>query len=180
MNEILNLLMNASGGAATHRVAERFGLSDDQAGNALAQLVPALMAGLQSNTSQQGGMEALLGALSRGSHSEYLERPDLLDREETVTEGNAILSHILGSKDVSRSVASRAAGQTGIGEDILKKMLPIAATMVMGALSRQTAPARAAAPQGAAGLLTQLLDQNRDGSIADDVMGMLGRFLGGR
>jgi hypothetical protein len=30
----------------------------------------------------------------------------------------------------------------------------------------------------AGGLLSSLLDQNCDGSVADDVMGMLGRFMG--
>jgi hypothetical protein len=29
-------------------------------------------------------------------------------------------------------------------------------------------------------VLSSLLDRDRDGSVADDVMGMLGRFLGGR
>jgi hypothetical protein len=30
------------------------------------------------------------------------------------------------------------------------------------------------------GMLAPLLDQNRDGSALDDILGMAGRFLGGR
>jgi hypothetical protein len=30
---------------------------------------------------------------------------------------------------------------------------------------------------GVLGMLTPLLDSNKDGSVADDVMGMLGKFL---
>jgi len=45
---------------------------------------------------------------------------------------------LFGSKDVSRAVAGRAAEQTGIGADVLKKMLPMVATMAMGSLSKQT------------------------------------------
>ena len=121
------------------RVGQQFGLSEDQTGNALGQLVPALMAGLQRNTSQQGGMEGLLGALSRGNHSQYLDSPELLEQDTTREDGNSILGHVFGSKDVSRAVAGRAAEQTGIGADILKKMLPVVATMVMGGLSKQNA-----------------------------------------
>ena len=179
MNPILDMLMNAAGGGAVQRVGQQFGLSEDQTGSALGQLVPALVAGLQRNTSQQGGMEGLLGALSRGNHSQYLDSPELLEQDTTREDGNSILGHVFGSKDVSRAVAGRAAEQTGIGADILKKMLPVVATMVMGGLSKQNAAAPAQG-LGAGNLLSSLLDQNRSGSMADEVAGLLGRFMGGR
>ena len=175
MNPIIDMLMNAAGGGAVQEVGQRFGLNQQQTTSAMAQLAPAILAGLQRNTSQQGGMEALLGALSRGNHSQYLEQPELLTQETTVQDGNSILGHIFGSKEVSRQVASQASAQTGIGADVLKQMLPVVAAMVMGSLSKQRASAPAQA--GAGGFLSSLLDQNRDGSIADDVIGMLGRFM---
>ena len=103
----------------------------------------------------------------------------------TVSEGNAILGHILGSKDVSRSVASNAASVTGIGEDTLKKMLPVLATLAMAALSRQTASAGTgqlsqASMTDSISSLGSFLDMNRDGSVADDVMGLVGKLFGGR
>lgn len=183
MNPILDMVLNAAGGAAAQQVGQRFGLSNDQTASALQQLVPALMSGLQRNASQEGGMDALLGAIAGGNHSQYLDNPDLLGHESTTSDGNAILGHILGSKDASRAVASQVADQTGIGADVLKQMLPVVATMVMGGLSKTHASASAPAEEntggGAAGLLGSLLDQNHDGSVVDDVAGMLGRFLGG-
>lgn len=176
MNPILEMLMNSGGGGAIQQVGQRFGLSQEQTSSALNQLVPALMAGLQKNASQQGGMESLLGALSGGNHAQYLDKPELLADQAVSQDGNAILSHVFGSKDVSRAVANRAAEQTGIGADVLKQLLPVAAAMVMGGLSKQNA-ASANAP-GSGDLLSSLLDQNRDGSVADDVVGLLGRFLG--
>lgn len=181
MNPILDMLMNSGGGGAVQQVGQRFGLSEDQTGSALTQLVPALMAGLQRNTSQEGGMDALLSALRNGSHAGYLDNPDVLAQESTTEDGNSILGHIFGSKDVSRAVAGRAAEQTGIGADVLKQMLPVVATMVMGGLSKQAASDSSRPSQpSAGGILSSLLDQNRDGSVADDVAGILGRFLGGR
>ena len=179
MNPILDMLMNAGGGGAVQRVGQQFGLSEEQTGSALGELVPALMAGLQRNTSQQGGMDGLLGALSRGNHAQYLDSPELLEQDATREDGNSILGHIFGSKDVSRAVAGRAAEQTGIGTDILKKMLPVVATMVMAGLSKQNAAAPAQG-SGAGNLLSSLFDQNRSGSVADEVAGLLGRFMGGR
>jgi hypothetical protein len=181
MNPILDMLMNTAGGGAAQQVGQRFGLSEDQTSSALTQLVPALMAGLQRNASQEGGRVALLGALTSGNHAGYLDNPEMLAQEATTEDGNAILGHIFGSKEVSRAVAGRAAEQTGIGADVLKKMLPVVATMVMGGLSKQAASVSPNPSQETAGgFLSSLLDQNRDGSVADDVVGILGRFLGGR
>ena len=179
MNPILDMLMNTADGGAARQVGQRFGLSEPQTSSALQQLVPALMAGLQSNTSREGGTEALVGALNRGNHADYLDHPESLAQPAATQDGNAILGHIFGSKDVSRAVAGRASEQTGIGADVLKKMLPVVATLVMGGLSKRaaTVPSGTSGTQ-AGGLLNSLLDQNRDGSVADDVMGMLGRFMG--
>lgn len=178
MNPILEMLMNAGGGGAVQQLSRQFGLSEDQTQGALGQLVPAVLSGLQQNTATEGGMGGLLSALSNGNHSQYVENPELLSQESTVAEGNGILGHVFGTKEVSRSVAGHAAEQTGIGTDIMKQMLPIVATMVMGSLSKQNSVAAGSETGGS--FLTSLLDQNRSGGIADDVAGMLGRFLGGR
>jgi hypothetical protein len=192
MNPILDMLMNAAGGGATQQIGQKFGLSPDQTSGALAQLVPAIMAGMQHNTQQEGGMGALIGALTGGNHSQYLDNPELLGQDSTVQDGNSILGHVFGSKDVSRAVANQASAQTGIGADILKQMLPIVASMVMAGLAKQhmgqgqTAGLGmgAGAGGGIGDLLGSLLGGgqggNQGGSIAGDVIGMLGKFLGGR
>ena len=178
MNPILDMLMNAAGGGATEQIGQKFGLSPEQTSGALAQLVPAVMAGMQKNTQQEGGMGALLGALAGGNHSQYLDNHDVLGQDSTIQDGNSILGHVFGSKDVSRAVANQASAQTGIGADILKQMLPIVATMVMGGLAKQNAGQAQGVNAGSTGGgLMGMLDQNNDGSVADDVMGMLGKFL---
>ena len=181
---ILEAVLNAQGGAAARAAGGGLGLSQEQTGSALGALIPALAAGLQRNAAQPGGLESLVGALTRGQHTRYLDDPSALTSPETVADGNAILGHIVVTKDASRAVAAQAASQTGIDPAILKQLLPIAATMVMGAMAKKQlgggmgAPASAsAAGGGLLGMLTPLLDQNRDGSILDDV---LGKFLGGR
>ena len=77
--------------------------------------------------------------------------------------------------------------QTGIGVDILKQMLPVVATMVMGTIGKQSGDAGLLAgqnnpgqPLGLLSMLTPLLDSNRDGSVTDDVLGMIGRYMRNR
>ena len=178
--DLLQSVLNAQNGEAVSALGRNFGLNEDQTVAAVQQLVPALAAGLSRNSAQPAGLDGLMAALAGGSHERYIDDPSTLSEAASVRDGNGILGHILGSKEVSREVAARASERTGIGSDVLKQMLPLVATLAMGALSKQTATTRgpASAPQsGVLAMLTPLLDSNRDGSIADDVMGMFGKFL---
>jgi len=180
---ILDAIVNAQDGAAVQQLGSQVGLAPDQATAALSALMPALAGGFQRNIQSQGGLERLMAALSSGSHDQYIDNPTSLADPSAVSDGNGILGHLLGSKDASREVASRAAAQTGLSADVLKRMLPLAATLMMGAFSKHTGqtPFTPAALGGEAGglgaMLAPFLDQNRDGSIVDDVTSMLGGFL---
>ena len=181
---ILDAILGAQGGNATQQLGQQFGLNESQVSSALSALVPAVAAGFQQNMSSPQGLDGLLSALGGGQHQRYVDDLNTLNRPDTTADGNGILGHIFGSKDVSRQVASRAAAQTGIGDDVLKRMLPVVAAMAMGAMSQRVAasptPATGARPAGdLLGMLTPMLDAGGDGSIVDDVMGLFGRF-GGR
>lgn len=180
--DLLQTILNAQGGGTIQQLSRTFGLGRDQTVSAVQALLPALAAGLKRNTSQEGGLDSLLAALSGGHHQKYLDDPSTLVMEETTLDGNGILGHLFGSKEVSRQVAAKASSRTGIGADILKKMLPLVASLAMGALSKQSAPSgfrteEAAGQGGILGMVGSFLDSNQDGSIADDVMGMLGKFM---
>jgi hypothetical protein len=184
---MLSTILGAQDGQTVGALSQQFGLSQDQTVSALGALLPALAGGLQRNVSAPGGLDQLMGALASGQHGSYIDDMTTLGSSAAVQEGNAILGHILGSKDVSRSVASNAASATGISPDVLKQMLPVVAALAMGALSKQTRSAAAGAGHlgqaqmsDSIGSLAGFLDVNRDGSVADDVMGFVGKLFGGR
>lgn len=135
---LLDMIMNAQNGATAQQAGAQLGLSQQQSQSAIAALLPAISSALKQNTASPQGLAGLLGALQGGQHEQYLENPQMLGQPQTINDGNAILGHLFGSKDVSRAVAGHAAQTTGIGSDILKKMLPLVATMAMGSLSKQT------------------------------------------
>lgn len=145
--------------------------------------MPALAGGLQRNMSSPDGLAGLVAAVSSGKHDSYLEQPRTLADPATTADGNAILGHILGSKEASREVAAGAARKTGIDASLLKKMLPVVAAMAMAGLSRQSKAGGIptgdphAAGAGIGAMLGPLLDRNQDGSMVDDVTGIIGGFL---
>jgi hypothetical protein len=193
---LLDAILNSQDGAAVQQLGAQFGLGDDQTTQALSALVPAIAAGVHHNVQSENGLESLMNALSNGQHQQYVSDPAILGQATTIDDGNAILGHVFGDKDVSRQVAAHAAAQTGIGRDILKKMLPIAATLVMGALAKRSvqssnAPAQAGfqgLPGGAAlgggggdliSVLASTLGQ-AGSSSGGGLGGLLGSLLGRR
>jgi hypothetical protein len=176
---LLKAVLEANSGGAVKALAQNFGLSTEQTGSAVAKLLPALTAGMKNNAAQQGGLDSLLGALTKGQHEQYVDHPSKLAEQSTITDGNKILGHLLGSKETSRRVASEAAASTGIDSNILKKMLPIVASLAMGSLSKQSSGGALAGMLGggstnaaAGGLLSGFLDSDGDGSVADDLLGL--------
>jgi hypothetical protein len=175
---ILESILAAQNGGAVKQMSQQLGLGENEASSVLSALVPALAGGFQRNLQSEGGPDALLGALAGGQHAQYLENPSSL--ANAVGDGNGILSHVFGTREVSREVAARAAAQTGLDAGILKQALPLVAALMMAAMARQ----RGGAPMSSAGatgggliaMLTPMLDANRDGSVVDDVIGILGKL----
>ena len=177
---MLEVLTSAGNGAAVRQIGSQLGLSEGQATSALSALLPALAGGLQRNAQTPDGLAGLAAALSSGRHQRYIDDPSVFGDASSVAEGNGILGHILGSKEVSRQVATQASVTTGIGADVLKQMLPMVAALMMGGLSQRNM--QSASPLGAQtgggglmGMLSGLLDQNKDGSVLDDLTGLMGR-----
>ena len=182
---LMDAVMKAQNGDVLRRLASNLQLDEGQARSAVGALVPALSRGISNNASSPEGLDDLIGALSRGKHVRYVEQPAALGESTAVEEGNSILGHIFGSKDVSRQVAARAAESSGVDSVTLKKMLPMLASVVMGAMAKQgfgAGPASQATGDqdqggGLGGMLAGFLDADKDGSILDDVLGMAGKFM---
>lgn len=176
---LMDMIMSSAGGQAPQQLGQQFGLDASQSQNALAALLPAISSGLKQNASTPQGLAGLLNAVQSGNHSQYLDNPAQLASESAVNEGNGILGHLFGSKEVSRAVAGRASEQSGVSPDILKKMLPMVAMMAMGSLGKQSGSTSPGA--GFKGALAQMAVQQLmgGGQAKSGLGGMLSGILGG-
>jgi hypothetical protein len=169
--DLLNQLLEATGSGDLQNLANQFGLDSSAVNSVLGQVVPALGSGIQKNTQSPDGLESLLGALKNGGHEKYLGDISSVASQTGVADGNNILGHVFGSKDISRNVASQASEASGVSSDVIKQMLPMIATMVMGTLGKQ------AGSGGLGDMLSSMLDSDGDGSAVDDVMDMAKKFF---
>lgn len=175
-------------------IARELGVSETQAASGAAALVPAILGGFRKQAQSQpagaGGLGALLGQLGGGRLLDNVLSPQPTD----VSQGNAVLGKIFGSKDVSRTVAQSAASQSGLDPSVLKKMLPMLAMLVTGYMAKQQGAGAAASAGsaggglggvlggllggrsgGAGGGLTAMLDADGDGNPLDDILEKFGK-----
>ncbi|TIO49390.1 MAG: DUF937 domain-containing protein [Mesorhizobium sp.] len=138
MPSLFDIFSQAQNGAGMQALAQQYGLSMQQTQAAVQALLPAFSQGLQRNTADPYGMGAFMTAMASGQHAKYFEDATRAFSPQGINEGNGILGHLFGSKDLSRAVAAQAAQATGLSQQVLQQMLPAMASMMMGGLFNQT------------------------------------------
>ena len=167
----MNLTDILSQAGGIESMASQLGVSPETAKAGADALLPAILGGFKKQAETGGGVEGLgglLGQLGGGGLFDAVLSP----QATPVDQGNDVLGQIFGSKDVSRTVASHAAGQTGLDSGLLKKMLPILAMLVAGYMAKQ------GGQQGEGGGLGGLLGGMLGGG-SGGLGGVLGSVLGG-
>ena len=184
--DLLNTILKAGNGQVLQQMTAQLGSNPAATQSALSQVVGVLGKGVAKNASS-GGLEGLVKALGSGNHGRYLDNPATLAHADTNADGHGILGHVLGGKDASVALARQVAGSSGLSQDLVKKLLPLAAVAMMGALSKSTQGGQALASQfggsGTAGRspalggLLGMLYTDGDGSPVNDVVDLAKRFL---
>ena len=153
---MLDLLKSAQGGNGLENLARQFGLGQEQTESVLRGVLPAVSAGFKQRTQSQDGLAGILRSIQGTDHEDVFGDPAALQRDDVQSRGNDILGQIFGSKDVSRAVAAKTEQSSGVGSDLVKKMLPVVVSMVMGGMQKR-ASADSSVNGAVGGLLNGLL-----------------------
>ena len=159
MMPLFDMLNNAQNGEAMRGMAKQFGLDENQMNKTIEALMPAFSTGLKRNTQTPDAMGSFMKALSSGNHAQYFEDISKAASPAGMADGNNILGHLFGSKDVSRAVATQAEAATGVGQDIIKQLLPVLATTIMGGMFNQTNDSMKAMSGGSGNVFGDLMSQ---------------------
>jgi len=171
--DLLDLLNKTGGRQSLGALGRQLGLDNSKTGELVQALAPALLQGMQKQTLDKGGLSSFSTALEKGNHQQYLDNPDLLSAASTLLDGNGILGHLFGSKDVSRSVAAKASEATGIDTSLVKQALPLLAGLAMGAISKNKAASHAKEND----LADMFSGLDTGGFDLNDVLGLAKKFF---
>ncbi|WP_298497962.1 DUF937 domain-containing protein [uncultured Algibacter sp.] len=207
MAGILDLLNSDLGKTIISGVAGSTGNDTSKTSSVLTMALPVLMKAMQRNASTPQGAEGLMGAIQGKHNGSILDNLGGLfggGVDDNVKEdGSKILGHVLGAKQ--QGVEKILGEKSGLDAGSVGNILKVAAPILMGVLGNQAKQQNISSSNGIGDLLggllggnsadkeqsflESILDADGDGSIVDDVAGMvlgnaskkggLGGLLGG-
>jgi hypothetical protein len=196
MSFITDILMQQLSGNAVSQISQKLGVDQGTASQAIAMAAPLLMSALARNASNPQGAQELHQVLNQDHDGSILnDVAGFLGGNPQAANGAGILGHVLGDqRDV---VQNGLAQHTGLDANSSGQLLEMLAPLVMGALGqtqqkqgldanglstllRNNQQSAQASSPDMMGMLSGLLDMNKDGNVVDDIGRIAGQFFGGR
>ncbi|MCK0131795.1 DUF937 domain-containing protein [Flavobacteriaceae bacterium F08102] len=195
MAGILDLLNSDMGKMLISGTSKQLGQDEAKTSSAMQAALPLILGAMKNNASTPEGASGLLGALNSDKHSGSIlnNLGNILGGggidDDVLKDGQGILGHVFGGKE--DRVAGAVSKSSGIDMASAMNILKVAAPFVMGFLGKQKREQNVTDTNGIGDLLggmlgkgneeqqslvNRLLDSDGDGSIIDDVAGMI---LGG-
>lgn len=188
-----DLLNSPIGQSIVKNVAGQFGLDENQASAAVNTAIPVILGGLNSNAQTPEGAASLNNALESKHDGSLLDNLGGLLGGGNITDllqdGGGILGHVFGNN--VNAVENGVAQKTGISTDKIGPIIKMLAPIVMAYLGKEKTTNNVNAgglgdllggllgggQQKSSGggifdMVSGLLDQDKDGSALDDIIGM--------
>lgn len=193
MASILDLIQGDMGQQISQGVSSDTNQSSEKTSQVISMALPILMGAMKRNASTPQGAQGLLGALNNKHDGSILNDLGGLFsggvNEEVRQDGAGILGHVLGGSQ--NNVANALSQRSGMDSGSVMRILQTLAPIVLGFLGKQQRSRNVQTQSGIEGLLggmmgggrrqqrkqqsliEGLLDGDNDGSILDDVAGMV-------
>ncbi|PKQ45580.1 DUF937 domain-containing protein [Confluentibacter flavum] len=195
MTGILDLLNSDLGKTIVSGVSNETNQPQSKTQDVLTMALPVLMAAMKRNAATPQGAEGLMSALNSKHDGSILDNIGGLFSggvgNDVMEDGSKILGHVLGSKQ--QNVQMAISQKSGIDVNSVAQILKVAAPILLGVLGNQAKKQHVNSPSGLESLLggmlggnsakneqsflESILDADGDGSVIDDVTGMV---LGGK
>jgi hypothetical protein len=191
MNVVSQMITQQLSGVASQQIAARLGVSESTANMAVGVAVPLILAAIARNASQPQGAQDLHQAVTNDHDGSILDNLAGYLGNPQQGNGSGILGHVLG--DQRSSVENNLAQATGLDQGSAGSLMEIVAPLVMGAVGKTQQQngfdssglanylgeqqQQQAAQPGMMGMLSSMLDSNKDGSMTDDLTRIAGSLF---
>jgi hypothetical protein len=172
-----------------NKLGQSVGVEPSQVQKVAQMGMPALLQALGRNSSTEEGAAALAGALDQHQDDNVDDVAGFLNNVNT-NDGAKMLQHIFSNNNdlVQNNLAKQTGLETGQVTGIMSQLAPL----LLGALGQQKKEQNLdssginnllggvlgqASNSGLMGMVTNLLDSDKDGNIIDDIGNVLGGFF---
>lgn len=189
MAGILDLLNSDMGRQIVQGVSNETHQPQEKTASVVSMALPLLMGAMKKNAKSPEGASGLMNALENKHDGSILDNLEGLFNggvnEHVKVDGLGILGHVLGgSQDNAVGAISK---KTGVDSNSVMNILQVLAPIVLGYLGKQKRQQNVSSQSGIESLLgglnvggdreqsliESLLDGDNDGSVVDDIAGMV-------
>jgi hypothetical protein len=117
--DLMQFEAEGAGKAQLEQLATAFGLTRGETESVMASVLPEISRNLERQSLSRGGVADILSMLGEAG-----TKPVDLAKDTGMSRGNALLEQVFGTRDASRAVAARASRASGVGDTVIKAMLP--------------------------------------------------------
>ena len=190
MSGLATLLNSDLGRQIVGGISNQTGASESSTANVLGMALPLLAGAMKKNVSTPQGAQGLLGAINSKHDGSILNNlggffGGGVD-QSAINDGAGILGHLLGGKQ--STIENAISSKSGLDAGTVSQILKIAAPIILGYLGKETKQNNindqgglngllgsmlGGQPQENQSLIASLIDSDGDGSVLDDVAGMV-------
>lgn len=178
--------------SALDKVSEASGADSDTASSIVQQMIPIFLENLKNNAKDSNEADKIEQAIDQDHNGSILE--DIvgsIGNDSSVLDGSKILGHVFGDK--LGKVQGEISKKTGAQSDVTSTVMSVLAPVILGNIGKVKSDRgmdittvldyfntgkSSNKKSGINSVLTDLVDQNNDGSIIDDVVKIGSKFFG--
>ncbi len=166
MSDFINDLLGNLSGGTTEKIGSSLGIDPKIISAAIPVLLPMILGGLKNQSTNNGGQDRVDHILNKYGDPNILDNVDG-HLEQTVKQDNfdSNLGGLLGNS--GSQVTDLLTKNFNLDASTAAKIIPMVAPIIMGYLAKS----KNENPEGSTGFAS-FLDQNGDGSVLDDVVGL--------
>lgn len=176
MNILNTILENGLDEKILGAISAKTGIDTSSIQDIVSQVAPQLVDGAKQNLRSQDDSSNLINMISNSDLDALKNNPEAIDSNDN----SNMLNELFSSLDTTENdVVNDLSSKSGIDTSSIASLLPMLAPLVMGALNKTTnlSSTDTSNTNDITSMLTNFIDQDNDGSVVDDLMGMAKKFF---
>lgn len=157
-------------------LSSKTGIENSSLQGLIQDLAPQLLNGAKANFTSNNDSSNLINIISQTNLDEIISNPSTLDNLDT----SSMTTELFSSLDENEEdVVNNLSSKSGIDSSSISSLIPMLAPLIIGALNKQSNlnAMDTSNTNDITSMLTNFIDQDKDGSVVDDLFGMAKKFF---
>lgn len=176
MNILNTILESALDDNVIDTISKKSGVDNNNIQSLVKELAPKLLNGAKQNLASSNDSSSLINMISQTNLDSLKSNPSQIDSLDT----NSMISELFSSlNENEEDVKNELSSKSGINSSSISSILPMLAPLVLGALNKTSnlGAMDSSNTNNITSTLLNFIDQDNDGSVVDDLMGMASKFF---